>query len=122
MTASPMGHVAPALTVERFLRAANANDLRMMANLFGTAEGPIIERDPPRDVERRMFALASVLRHNDFQLRGERIVPGRLGEAVELIVNIETDDRTALIPFTVVQYREDQWLIEQIDLDPLVSN
>lgn len=122
VTSSAVPQVAPALTVERFLRAANANDLRTMASLFGTVEGPIIDRDPPRDVERRMFAIASVLHHNDFELRGERIVPGRLGQAVELLVNVDTDDRSAIIPFIVVQTETDSWLIEQIDLDPLVSN
>ena len=36
--------VAPALTVERFLQAANTRDLETMLRLFGTDDGPIADR------------------------------------------------------------------------------
>src|SRR5690606_30105079 len=63
--------VAPVLTVERFLRAVNARDYETMARLFGNKEGPVRNRDPKPEVERRMFALASVLRHDDYTVEDE---------------------------------------------------
>lgn len=122
VTGANGSRVAGALAVERFLRAANANDLRTMASLFGTVDGPITRIDSEEDVERRMFALASILKHQDFQLRGERIVPGRLGGAVELLVAMTTmASQTVVVPFTVVKARGDQWLVEQIDVQPLIG-
>jgi hypothetical protein len=40
--------LAPAMVVERFLRAANSNDLDTMARLFGTRAGPIAQRESRR--------------------------------------------------------------------------
>ena len=73
--------VAPALTVERFLRAAAAEDLDTMARLFGTVDGPVTERDSRADIERRMALLARVLQHEDFRLITEGEIPGRSGIA-----------------------------------------
>ena len=68
-----LGGLAPALVVERFLQAANRSDLATMARLFGTRDGPVAERDPRAEVEQRMYALASILRHDDYALEGERL-------------------------------------------------
>src|SRR3990172_649691 len=69
--------LAPAMVVERFLRAANTNDLDTMGRLFGTRAGPVAERDSRKELDDRMFVLASVLRHTDYQILNEQIVPGR---------------------------------------------
>lgn len=109
------------LVVERFLNAANATDLEVMAQLFGTREGSIIKRDPRAEVEARMYALASILRHKNYRLEGEGIVPGRLGEAVRLVIRLELEDREVSVPFVVVQTRKDGWLIEQIGIERITS-
>ncbi len=114
--------VAPALSLERFLRAANAGDLRTMADLFGTEQGSIREAEAPEDVERRMFALASVLKHNDYALKGQQIVPGSLGRAVQLLVMLDSGDRKVTVPFTMVRTHGDAWLVEAIDIDPLIGH
>ncbi|HEY8484796.1 MAG TPA: hypothetical protein VIL13_09310 [Longimicrobiales bacterium] len=110
--------LAPALVVERFLQAANSDDLETMARLFGTREGSILKRDPRPDVERRMYALASYLRHKDFKVEGERPVPGRLGEAVWVLVRLDLGRRQVVTPFTVLR-SVDGWLIEQFDLEAI---
>jgi hypothetical protein len=69
----------PALTIERFLQAASAvaqlneaqgqgaaqmaDEIETMARLFGTSDGPILERDPRDEVEQRMFLIARILQH-----------------------------------------------------------
>jgi hypothetical protein len=113
--------VAPVLVVERFLSAVNTNDLDTMARLFGTRDGSVLKRDPRAEVETRMYALASILRHKNYLLEGEGIVPGRLGEAVELVVRLEVDNRQVSVPFIVVQTRRDGWLIEQIGIERITA-
>ena len=41
VTNNPIAAVAPSLSVESFLQAANTRDLRAMGRLFGTPDGPM---------------------------------------------------------------------------------
>lgn len=111
----------PALLVERFLRAANGNDLETMTRLFGTPEQTIVEREGQMRAERRMYVLASILRHRDYAVVGKQTVPGRMLDAIELQVRIETEDETATVPFLVVRSNDGGWIIEQIGIEPLTS-
>lgn len=110
----------PTLVVERFLRAVNTNDLETMAQLFGTAEGSVLRRNARADVEQRMFALASLLRHEDYALTGEDIVPGRMNEAIRIVVQMQLNEEQARVPFLMVRSR-DGWLVERIELDEVLA-
>jgi hypothetical protein len=114
--ASNMG---PSLVVEQFMRALNSEpkDLAVMARLFGTKDGPVGERDPRPLVEQRMFAIATVLHHDDYEIIREQQVPGRSTEATQLLVKVTAGKRSNTVPFTMVRYKENAWLIEQIGLD-----
>ena len=68
--------VAPALTVERFLQAANTRDLETMSRLFGTDDGPIADRRGREEIELRMDVIAEILQHVDYEIILERRVPG----------------------------------------------
>ncbi len=114
--------VEPSLALERFLRAVNARDLQTMAQLFGTEDGSITRQEPAPDVERRMFALARLLRHSDYHVKGQQIVPGRLGGAVQLLVELDLADRPVTVPFTLVRTGAGDWLVEEIDIDPILSH
>lgn len=112
--------VAASLVIEQFLRAVNGNDLETMARLFGTGEGSVWERDPRPATEQRMFALASILRHQDYRIEGADIVPGR-GEAVTRVqVRMVVRKGSAGVPFTLIRHR-DNWLIEQIGIEEVTS-
>ncbi len=115
-------NLGPSMIVEQFLRALNSEpkDVVTMARLFGTTEGPIAERDPKMQVERRMFAIAAVLNHEDYQILREVQVPGRSAEATQLVVNVKRGERTVPVPFTLVRYK-DGWLIEQIGIDVITN-
>ena len=122
----------PALTIERFLQAASAvtqlstaqgqgaaqmaDEIETMARLFGTSDGSILERDPRDEVERRMFLIAQIIEHSDYQLAGERAVPGRSREAIEVTVRLTNESGPVDVPFTVVE-ADGEWLIENIALD-----
>lgn len=112
LVASP----GPTLVVERFLQAANQNDLDTMMALFGTADGPAYERDGVDATEERMFALASLLRHQDYEIAGTRIVPGRTRDATQVVVRMRFGQREVTVPYTLVLNRDGGWMVEQVDV------
>ncbi len=123
--------IAPELAVEGFLRAANcvasancaskAPELETMSRLFGTRDGSILNRDARADVEKRMYALASLLESQDYKVQGQNVVPGRMGEAVQLMVRLTQGERSILVPIPMVKDNGGNWLVEQIDMGPLTQ-
>lgn len=109
--------LAPTMIVERFLRAANQNDLDTMASLFGTRDGPVSRSWSRQESDERMFLLASLLRHTDYTVTGERIVPGRREEATNIDVRLVVSTGPVSVPFTLVRARNRQWLIEQVGIE-----
>lgn len=113
--------LAPAMVVERFLRAANSNDLDTMGRLFGTREGPWAPTVSKKEADDRLFVIASVLRHTDYQVVGEQIVPGRREEATQLVVRLVQGEQRYEVPFTLVRSKKDGWLVEVVPLDLLTN-
>ena len=115
-------NLGPSMVVEQFMRALNSEpkDVALMARLFGTKEGPIGERDPKVQVEQRMFAIAAVLRHDDYEIVREQQVPGRTAEATQLLVRVKAGEKSNNVPFTLVRYK-DGWLVEQIGIDVITN-
>src|SRR5688572_21441393 len=115
--------VAP-LVVDQFMRAANQQppNLQGMGKLFGTKDGSAWDKWPRYEVETRMFAIARELKHQDFQVTAEQIVPGRTGEATQLTVRVKINERNYNVPFTLVRYKENNWLIEQIGIDVITRS
>ncbi len=130
--------IAPSLSVERFLQAANARDLHAMGRIFGTADGPIIETGSAlgcgfkrigswiglsrrcmtlQEVELRMDAIAQVLRHEDYAVVSDESVAGRKNPTTRVGVDLWiAGKRIQDVPFTVVQTGDGRWLVEEIDL------
>ncbi len=113
--------VGPPLVLDRFLRAANENDLETMARLFGTEKGSIVRRDGEASAQERMFILASLLRHDDYVIEGNEVVPGRLQTATRLLVRMRFGDRSVVVPFTIVRSR-DEWLVERIGIERITGS
>jgi hypothetical protein len=111
----------PTLVVERYLQAANANDLETMMELFGTADQTIEQLDGRAMAERRMYVLASLLRHDDFSFRSQQSLPGRSSQAALVQVSLVKGSETVVVPFTVVRRRNGGWIIEQVDVEPLTA-
>ena len=143
VTSSPLAAVAPALSGERFLQAANTRDLFAMARLFGTRQGPVEDTGGSfgcfwkkigsafggqscvkwADVELRMDAIAGILRHNDYQIASERLVAGAQSETIRIGVDMSlASGRTVRdVGFTVVVSSGDRWLIEIIELERITG-
>lgn len=138
MAPGEMASVAPIMSVERFLQAANVRDLDGMARLFGTVDGPVIETggtigcgfkkfgswfgigercQTRQEVEIRMDMIAEIIRHEDYTIVSEAPVAGRLGPSSRIGVNMRVNGRDIDdVPFIVVRTGEGRWLVEEIGL------
>jgi len=139
-----MAAVAPMLSVERFLQAANTGDLEAMARIFGTSRGSMADQRGTTfscafrkmgswfglgnrcltrvESELRMNAIALLLRHDDYLIRSESMVPGRQRPTTRIGVDLQQGNRrTNDIPFLVVQTSDGRWLVEEIDLSRVTS-
>jgi hypothetical protein len=139
-----MAGVAPMLSVERFLQAANTRDLEAMARIFGTADGPIaddtgngfscafkrlgswIRIGSPclswAEIELRMDAIAQILRHDDYRVRSETSVAGR--ERPTTRIGVDLVRGAAQFPdvgFYVVQTSDGRWLVERAELERVTA-
>jgi hypothetical protein len=112
--------LAPAVVAERFLLAAEAQDLEMMARMFGTHSGSVLQRDGRDDSYERMATLASLLAHDRFTIAGERRVPGR-SAATEILADMIFGEEAVRVPLTLVRTRQGSWLVEQVDLESLAA-
>ena len=114
------GALSSEVAVDRFLQLVRAKDYVQMGWIFGTADGPIISRDPLADVERRMYALADVLGHETAVVGRGMPVPGRIGVAEKFEVQIRRADRMYSVPITSVR-GSGRWYVEQVDIAAVTS-
>jgi hypothetical protein len=88
---------------------------------FGTSDGPVNLRDEPSNVEKRMYALASVLQNNGYVIGTGSPVPGRVGAAQGFRVRVMQNGTEKQVPFVVVRGPGERWLVEQVDVQALTS-
>ena len=139
---STIAPVAAQLSVERFLQAANERDFDSMGRLFGTSTGSVMETGGTFgcffkkigswfggtactrqvDVELRMDAIASIIRHDDYRIVREEAVAGRDVPARRVIVDMTIEgDAVSGMPFVVVRTSEGRWLVEQVPLERIMA-
>lgn len=118
---TPPGAPAAPAAVERFLQLANVKDYVGMGWIFGTNAGAILSRDPPAEVEQRMYALASLLSHEGFVVGNGLPVPGRTAEAVVFDVIVTQPGRNLRVPFTAVRGPGNRWYVESLDVEALTG-
>ena len=139
---SPAAPVAAQLSVERFLQAANERDVQAMGNLFGTREGPAMDTGgafgcafkkigswfggsacvKKAEVEIRMDAIASILRHQDYRIVREERVAGRQAPTTRILVDMTIQGQPVPgVPFVVVQTGRGRWLVQEIGLEQAMA-
>ena len=140
---NPATAIEPQLSVERFLQAANQRDLDSMGRLFGTAEGPLGETGSTlgcafkkigswfggqacrtrQEVELRMDAIASILRHRDYTVTQQQMVAGRERPTTRVLVDLEVERNRIVrgVPFVVVHAHDGRWFVQEIDLQRVMS-
>lgn len=142
MSPSPAAPVAAQLSVERFLQAANERDLYAMGNLFGTREGAAMDTGSTfgcafkkigswfggtscvkrEEVEIRMDAIASILRHQDYRIVREERVAGRQAPTTRIMVDMTIQGQPVPgVPFVVVQTGAGRWLVQEVGLEQAMA-
>ncbi len=139
--ASPAGGDAgPRRAAERFLDAANRQDLDALARAFGTEEGPIAEAGgglgcglrrlaswlamanpcpSKQEVELRMHAISAVLRHDDYEVFSEERVPGRARPVTRVSVAVRRGERIYRDVGLLVIRTSSGWLVESVELEKI---
>ena len=115
------GAAAPSEAVEQFLALGKQKRYLDMGWLFGTTEGPIINRDPHPQVERRMYALASVLEADSHEVLSEEPIPGSVGSQVRLVVRIRQRGHDYSVPFTTIRGPGGRWFVEVVDVEAVTN-
>jgi hypothetical protein len=110
------GAASAAAAVEGFLAAARVSDPRTMGLLFGTPAGPIVGRDAPADVEKRMRALACYLTHDSARIIDD-LPAVAAGNRRLLTVALRQRELARETRFTVVPTPRGRWLVESFDIE-----
>jgi len=141
----PMAGLGSSLAVERFLQAANGQDLDGMARIFGTPDGPIIDTGSTfgcafkkigswfgmsdsclvyQEIELRMHVISQILMHEDYRIVSESDVPGRVDRTTRIGVDLVGvgGREVADVGFLVVRMvGNGRWLIQEIELEKLTG-
>ena len=132
----------PLRAAERFLDAANRQDLDALAHAFGTHRGPIAaagggvgcglrrlaswlgvaDRCPTRqEVEVRMYAIAAVLRNDGYELTSAEQVPGRDRPVTRVSVEVRRGERVHADVGLLVIRSSSGWLVESVELEKITG-
>lgn len=132
----------PRPAAERFLDAANRQDLDALAHAFGTHRGPIADSggglgcrlrklaswlaaaDPcptRQEVELRLHAMAAVLRHDAYEVIGAEPVPGRDRPVTRISVEVRRGGWIHRDVGLLVIRTSSGWLVESVELDKITG-
>ena len=107
------------MAVRGFLDGANAEDYVQMSDLFGTDDGPAVERFGVTDVEQRMIFLSKLLKHESYDLRQANLAqlgPNRVRWEARLEGTRKGD---VLVPIVTVPDGRGRWFVERLNVDAL---
>ena len=117
-TAGLVGGATPSEAVAMMLAAAKAEDLQAVGAVWGDTEGLSREKWPRSEFEMRAFYVVKCLRNDRYQILSEGTAAnGRRLATVQIVKgtnNLQTN-------FRLVKGKNDRWLVENADLEPLTK-
>jgi len=105
--------------VQEFLAAAHGGDMRTMASLFGTASGPITQRDDANSVEKRMRALQCYLTHDSARVLDD--LPATSGSSRNVEVELRQRNLVRRTTFSAVPGPHGRWFVESFDINTVTD-
>ena len=113
---------SPEATVGQFLAAVNANDHARMAQLFGDEHGPssVTWRNAAR-LDSVVTIMQRLLVTDSAHALGSEPVPGKSTRRLLRMALFHADHQAA-VPFTLAPQRAGGWLVQFIDLEPLMPS
>ncbi len=103
--------------VQQFLFAAKSQDLPAMSAVWGTAEGPLREREERRQLERRLLILICHLRHDESRMGAAQA--GEEGKVMYRVEVMQGEKKGSPVFTTVKDRRTGRWFVESFDLPAL---
>lgn len=103
--------------VRRFFDAAAVDDYPRMWAVFGTEDGPAVERFGIVEIEQRMIVLAGLLRNSGYEMRVANLAsygPNRVRYLVQLR---NTRNGTVSLPLLTIPDKDGRWFVEQLVMD-----
>jgi hypothetical protein len=120
-SAAPTGAAAAAeATVQGFMQAVTDSNLAKMADLWGSAKGPVSKTKEPKDFERRIVVMQAYLRESPHRIISNQQEGTNANRRV-VQVELQRDKCTKLVPFQMLRTGNGTWLINSIDLAILGS-
>jgi hypothetical protein len=110
------GADTPKQAVQEFLAAAHAQDLKAMALVWGTNNGPARDVVEHSQLEKRELIMQCYVTHDTFTVLSE--VQGEKGARV-LSVSLTKGQFSRQSKFTAVQAHDARWYVEDVQLEPL---
>ena len=110
------------MAVRGFLDGANAEDYQRMSDLFGTKDGPAVDRFGVTDVEQRMIFLAGILKHGGYDLSQANLAqlgPDRVRWEARMTGTRKGD---VVVPIVTVPDGAGRWYVERLNLDALTAS
>jgi hypothetical protein len=117
-SAGAIGGASPAEAVTMMLAAAKAEDLQAVGAVWGDTDGLTRDKWPRSDFEMRAFYVVKCLRNDRFQILSEG--PAANGRRVD-VVQIVKGAVSAQTNFRMVKGKNDRWLVENVELEPLTK-
>lgn len=111
------GALSAESAVGQFLDAAKRNDYQLMSRLFGTRDGPAVDRLGRIEVEQRMFVLAAFLKHDSYSMRRMPVAEAE-GQQRLAVDMVGTRNGDLTVPFLTV-VSKGRWFVEQIRTESL---
>ena len=113
-TNSFVGQVDPQATVASFMNAVRASDLEVMAQLWGTEDGPAAGRMDSEQLDMRLTVMIRYLAHETYQVV-ER--PTAVTRERHRLYQVELTRQGCdfLVPFELV-WAGSGWLVSKVDL------
>ncbi|HET7321539.1 MAG TPA: hypothetical protein VFI96_03520 [Longimicrobiaceae bacterium] len=116
-----VGAASPAAAVERFIHLSEQKAYDQMGWVFGTKDGPVAASWDRGEVERRMYAIGTILQHDSYVVGQGVPVPGRIGQAVGFDVKLLRGATAISVPFTTVLGPDDRWFVEQVAVEAVTN-
>lgn len=113
------GAVSSDAAVTRFLDAAQSENYPGMWAVFGTKDGPSIERFGVQEIEPRMVVLSRLLKHETYELKLANLAglgPNRARYEVRMT---GTRKGNVTVPFIAAHDAGGRWYVEQLEADRL---
>lgn len=107
-------------TVQGFMQAVADSNLAKMADLWGSAKGPVSKTKEPRDFERRIVVMQAYLRESPHRIISNQQEGTNASRRV-VQLELQRDKCTKLVPFQLIRTGNGTWLINSIDLAMLGS-